>query len=127
MQRPDVLVRAVLGARVGSKIDPLRYKAVMHTFHFSCGTMSGWTDDGITDSGFHLEVTIRAQLFQNNFNLTPSTMKIAAVLLATLATATAFAPAFTRGVAVTPATARFAGPEEEEEGMDLDLGEMFDM
>ena len=89
--------------------------------------MSGWTDDGITASGFHLEVTIRAQLFQNNFNLTPSTMKIAAVLLATLATATAFAPVFTRGVAVTPATARFAGPEEEEEGMDLDLGEMFDM
>lgn len=54
-------------------------------------------------------------------------MKIAAVLLATLATASAFAPAFTRGVA-TPTTVRFAGPEEEEEGgLDLDLGEMFDM
>lgn len=102
----------------------------MHTFHFSCGTMSGWTDHGSTDSGFHLEVTIRAQLIFLkfiNFNLTSSTMKIAAVLLATLATATAFAPAFTRGVAVTSTTARFAGPEEEEEGMDLDLGEMFDM
>jgi hypothetical protein len=52
-------------------------------------------------------------------------MKFAAVLLATLATATAFAPA---SFATRSLTMRFAEPEEEEEGgLDLDLGEMFEM
>jgi hypothetical protein len=51
-------------------------------------------------------------------------MKIAALFLVTLATASAFAPASfaTRGVVT-----RIMAEPEEEEGFDLDLGEMFEM
>lgn len=64
-------------------------------------------------------------------------MKLAAATLSLLLSgAAAFAPATPsfvgRGVATTAAvrsTVLFAGPEEDEEegGLDLDLGEMFDM
>mmetsp|Transcript_326 Transcript_326/g.371 ORF Transcript_326/g.371 Transcript_326/m.371 type:complete len:83 (-) Transcript_326:340-588(-) len=61
-------------------------------------------------------------------------MKIALALLALAAGASAFAPAapFTRGVvapSVVPSasTALFSDKEEEEEGLDLNLEEMFDM
>ena len=72
-------------------------------------------------------------------------MKIAITLLAFASTASAFAPSFTGPAALTttaitadaavtavsrstPAVlALHAGGEDEEEGFDLDLGEMFDM
>jgi hypothetical protein len=52
-------------------------------------------------------------------------MKIAIAFIALMASsATAFAPAaFTRGIS----TQLFAEPEAEEEGLDLNLEEMFDM
>lgn len=54
-------------------------------------------------------------------------MKIAALFVTLVASAQAFAPAaFTRGTAVVSKTQRFADPEEEE-GLDLNLEEMFDM
>jgi hypothetical protein len=66
-----------------------------------------------------------------------ATMKIAITLLAFASTASAFAPSFTGPATVAPATvisrsapavvALHAGGEDEEEGFDLDLGEMFDM
>ena len=45
------------------------------------------------------------------------------LILSTLLVAQAFAPS----VAFTRSTARFAGPDDEEEGLDLNLEEMFDM
>jgi hypothetical protein len=51
-------------------------------------------------------------------------LSLAVVLMASSASAFATAPAFSRGVS----TSLFAGEEEkEEEGFDLDLGEMFEM
>eukprot|EP00566_Odontella_aurita_P035564 CAMPEP_0113534538 /NCGR_PEP_ID=MMETSP0015_2-20120614/5211_1 /TAXON_ID=2838 /ORGANISM="Odontella" /LENGTH=79 /DNA_ID=CAMNT_0000433703 /DNA_START=98 /DNA_END=337 /DNA_ORIENTATION=- /assembly_acc=CAM_ASM_000160 len=58
-------------------------------------------------------------------------MKIAIAFLALAAGATAFAPAtpFTRHLvtSVPSTTAVFSDKEEEEEGLDLNLEEMFDM
>ena len=58
-------------------------------------------------------------------------MKLALSVLALATTASAFAPSapFSRGLSTTVATTQlFSEPEEEEEGgLDLDLGEMFDM
>ena len=52
-------------------------------------------------------------------------MKVAIILLSTLASVTAFAPS---SFAARGLTLRFAGPEDEEEGgLDLDLGEMFEL
>ena len=55
----------------------------------------------------------------------------AAVLLSVFVSAGAFAPAaFTRGVVTAPVvstTTVFSEPAEEEGGLDLDLGEMFEM
>ena len=51
-------------------------------------------------------------------------LSLAVVLMASSASAFAPAPAFSRGLS----TSLFAGEEEaEEEGFDLDLGEMFQM
>ena len=53
-------------------------------------------------------------------------MKIAAAVFAIcmVATVSGFAPAFTRGAVNTPL---YSEPEKEQEGLDLDLGEMFSM
>jgi len=51
-------------------------------------------------------------------------LSLAVILMASSASAFAPAPAFSRGLS----TSLFAGEEEkEEEGFDLDLGEMFEM
>lgn len=48
--------------------------------------------------------------------------------MATLLAATnAFTATFVRPTFLAATTRLFAGPEQEEEGMDLDLGEMFEM
>lgn len=68
-------------------------------------------------------------------SLPPSkaTMKLALSVLALAATASAFAPAsvasrgLTSSVATATPTQLFSEPEDEEEGLDLNLEEMFDM
>lgn len=56
-------------------------------------------------------------------------MKLSIFAFVALASfASGFAPTFTRGLTTVTSTTVFSEPaEEEEEGLDLDLGEMFDM